>query len=570
MTLRPLTFIYIVSAALLFFYLWSALCYMLLGFDYGAARPWSIFLLYEHFGLQRDYFEKIIIALCIVSACFLGLYVVWVSTGPKTYFGDARWATRAEIKAALLLRKDGLLLGKVYGRYICNDEPLHALVTAPTRSGKGVGIVIPNLLSWGGSALILDIKQENFNLTSGFRAKHQDVYLFSPDNEQGKSHRWNPLDTIRKDAAHRISDTQRLASILLPSPQNAEASMWIEEARDLFIGLTLYVLDVKSVPATIGEIYRTLKTEHSLDKVLEHILEQHKSALDPACIMAFNNFINKASKEQSGVRSSLSSSLNLWSIPSIDAATSASDFNIEDLRRRPASIYFATGLNQLKPLSRIIRLFFELSIDVLTRQLPTDDERHKVLMVIDEFGSLGKMPVIADNLAFIAGYNLRMLNIIQGLAQLDELYGKPARESMLQNSALQVFFAANDETTTQYVSRRVGDQTIQTESISFGQNTIMGTKSQSYTKTDFLKPEEFRRLCTKEAIIFKEGARPIKVQKLVYFKDKAFKARLYAALDIPKLAMQVIAPPVFDIAALEDNEAGNGCIQTRMMEALEF
>lgn len=570
MTLRALTFIYFVSAAGLFLYVWSALCYMLLGFDYSAARPWSIFLLYEHFGLQRDYLEKIIMALCIDSACFLGLFAVWVSTGPKTYFGDARWANMAEIKAALLMRKDGLLLGKAHGRYICNDEPLHTLVTAPTRSGKGVGIVIPNLLSWGGSALILDIKQENFNLTSGFRAKHQNVYLFSPDNEQGKSHSWNPLDTIRKDAAHRISDTQRLASILLPSPQNAEASMWTEEARDLFIGLTLYVLDVTSVPATIGEVYRTLKTEHSLDKVLEHILEQHRSVLDPACIMAFNNFINKASKEQSGVRSSLSSSLNLWSIPSIDTATSTSDFKIEDLRRKPASIYFATGLNQLKPLSRIIRLFFELSIDVLTRQLPTDDEQHKVLMVIDEFGSLGKMSVIADNLAFIAGYNLRMLNIIQGLAQLDELYGKPARESMLQNSALQVFFAANDETTTQHVSRRVGDQTIQTESINFGPNTIMGTKSQSYTKTDFLRPEEFRRLCKKEAIIFKEGARPIKVQKLVYYKDKAFKQRLYPAPEVPDLDIGITAPPVFNIAYLDDDPACNGDLQTRMMTALEY
>jgi len=570
MTLRVSTFLYVAAGVLFFFYIWSAAAYALLGFDYSAARPWSVFLLYAHFDTQHDYIEKIIIALCIDSACFLGLFVVWVSTGPKTYFGDARWATRAEVKAAQLLRKDGMLLGKKHGRYICSDEPLHALVTAPTRSGKGVGIVIPNLLSWRGSALILDIKQENFNLTSGFRAQHQDVYLFSPDDEQGRSHRWNPLDTIREGAAHRISDTQRLASILLPSPQGSEASMWIEEARDLFIGLALYVLDVKNVPATIGEIYRTLKTEHSLDQVLESILVERGQTLDPVCIMAFNNFVNKAPKEQSGVRSSLSSSLNLWSIPAIDAATSASDFRIEDLRRKPASIYFATGLNQLKPLSRIIRLFFELSIDVLTRKLPTDDEPHNVLMIIDEFGSLGKMPVIADNLAFIAGYNLRMLNIIQGLAQLDELYGKPARESMLQNSALQLFFAANDETTSQYVSKRVGDQTTQTESISFGQNTIMGTKSQSYTRTDFLRPEEFRRLCKKEAIIFKEGARPIKVQKLVYFKDRAFKERLYPALDIPKLTVRAIAPPVFDIAALDGNEAGNGDVQTRMMEALEF
>ena len=571
MIMRASTFFLIALGIIAFFHIWSALYYLILGFDYTAARPWSVFLVYAHFGHSHDYLEKMALALLINMAGFTAMAFFWLSTGPKIYFGDARWAKNHEIKRARLLDKEGMLLGKLKRHYISNNEPIHALVTAPTRSGKGVGIVIPNLLSWGGSALILDIKQENFTLTSGFRAQHQNVYLFSPDDEQGRSHKWNPLDTIRKDEAHRISDTQRLASILLPSPHNTEASMWVEEARDLFIGLTLYVLDVEAVPASIGEIYRTLKTEHSLDKVLQHILKEHGSRLDPACVMAFNNFINKASKEQSGVRSSLSSSLNLWSIPSIDAATRSSDFSLADLRRNQTTIYFATGLNQLKPLSRIIRLFFELSIDVLTRKLPDSDEPHQVLMVIDEFGSLGKMPVIADNLAFIAGYNLRMLNIIQGLTQIDELYGKPARESMLQNSALQVFFASNDETTTQYVSRRFGDKTTQTESISFGQNSLMGTKSQSYAKTDFLRPEEFRRFCKKQAVIFKEGARPIKVEKITYFKDKSFKSRLLPALDVPKIDIKRSAPPVFDICALkEDDNMEKEDIETRVMAALEY
>tara|TARA_R110002124_G_scaffold278873_2_gene451090 strand:- start:9725 stop:10219 length:495 start_codon:yes stop_codon:yes gene_type:complete len=164
-----------------------------------------------------------------------------------------------------------------------------------------------------------------------------------------------------------------------------------------------------------------------------------------------------------------------------------------------------------------------------------------------------------------------MLNIVQGLTQIDELYGKPARESMLQNSALQVFFASNDETTTQYVSRRFGDKTAQTESISFGQSSIMGTKSQSYAKTDFLRPEEFRRFCKKQAVIFKEGARPIKVDKITYFKDRSFQRRVIPAAGVPNLETAQPQLPVFNIMALKhDEEVNHEDIQQRVIDALEY
>ena len=147
-----------------------------------------------------------------------------------------------------------------------------------------------------------------------------------------------------------------------------------------------------------------------------------------------------------------------------------------------------------------------------------------------------------------------MLNIVQGLTQIDELYGKPARESMLQNSALQVFFASNDETTTQYVSRR-----------------FMGTKSQSYAKTDFLRPEEFRRFCKKQAVIFKEGARPIKVDKITYFKDRSFQRRVIPAAGVPNLETAQPQLPVFNIMALKhDEEVNHEDIQQRVIDALEY
>jgi type IV secretion system protein VirD4 len=543
---RILYTLFITLGALVFCYVWSALYFMVLGFDYNRALPWSALEVYWRFGAEADYQEKFLISLALTSTAFIGLGLLWFVSKPKNYFGDARWATKSEIKKAQLLEDKGLLLGKLGNEYVRSNEPVHALVTAPTRSGKGVGIVIPNLLSWSDSALILDIKQENFEITSGLRGQHQKVFMFSPADENGRSHKWNPLDTIRDDKIHRTADIQKLATILLPA-ERGESSMWVEEARDLFIALTLYVLDTSDIPSTIGEIYRTLKTQHNLADVLDHILKTNKDKLDPACIMGFNNFLHKAPKEQSGVKSTLSAVLNLWSIPSIDAATSASDFKIEDIRRAQTTIYFGAGLNQLKPLSRLIRLFFELSVDVLTRKMPGEDEPYNVLMMIDEFGSLGKMPVIANNMAFVAGYNLRIVNIIQGLAQLDDLYGKPARENILQNSALQIFYASNDDTTTHYVTRRLGDKTTQTESISYGNNTIFGTKSQSYTKTEFMKPEDFRRLCKKHAVMFKEGTRPVKAKKIIYHQNKDFTDRLMPKIEVPALKIEQKRPPNFDI-----------------------
>ena len=550
---RLLILLFVILGLAAFGYIWSAIYFMLLGFDYNLAMPWSAIEVYARFGSEAIYQEKFIISLLVTAAIFIGATVFWFTSGKKKYFGDARWATRSEIKKAHLFEDKGILLGKIGNIYIRNNEPIHTLIAAPTRSGKGVGVVTPNLLSWTDSAIVLDVKQENFDNTSGFRGLHQDIYLFSPMNIDKKSHRWNPLDTIRSDEFFRIGDIQRLANIIVTSGNNGDAPMWVEEARDLFVGLVLYVLDTDDIPPTLGEIYRTLKTEHDMADVLKEILKAGKDSLDPACIMSFNNFINKAPKEQSGVKSSLSSTLNLWSNKAIDAATSASDFRVEDIKKKQITIYFAVTLDQLDFLSRLIRLFFELSLDVMIRNTPKEDEPYNVLMMIDEFGALGKMPVIIKGLPFVAGYNIRIVNVIQGLGQIDELYGKSARENILQNSAIQIFFAANDDVTAEYVSRRLGDKTIQVESISYGQGTLLGTKSQSYAKTNFMKPEEFRIFSKKDGIIFKENSRPIEVNKIIYYGDTDFTERLRPPMDAPQLKIKDMTLPTFDIISDEKN-----------------
>ncbi|RLA54426.1 MAG: hypothetical protein DRR42_01660, partial [Gammaproteobacteria bacterium] len=303
---------------LVFSFAWSTALYVMLGFHLDAVRPWSIYEYLTYYGLTAG--DANLIGTAFFIACIVGAMTagaLWLSR-PKKYYGDARWAYRSEIRKARLLDGEGILLGRLGGRYLRNGEAGHVLVAAPTRSGKGVGIVIPNLLSWPGSVVVLDIKHENHQITSGFRAKHQRVFKWSPADDEGLSHRFNPLSTIRKDVSHRISDIQRLATILLPHPPHADP-MWQNEARDLFLGLALYVLDDPSQAATIGQIYRILKSEQDVTEVIQLVLDSDELNLDSSARLSLASFLNKAPKERSGVRSNLTAALNLWANPVIDA-----------------------------------------------------------------------------------------------------------------------------------------------------------------------------------------------------------------------------------------------------------
>lgn len=529
-------------ALAVFSFVASAVLYLQLGISLDTVRPWSIFEYLSDDGLHHS--TALWIANAVASATTgTALLALWLAK-PKTYFGDARWATLGEMRAAKLFEKEGLLLGRVGGRYLRNNEAGHVLVAAPTRSGKGVGIVIPNLLSWPGSVVVLDIKHENHALTSGFRAQFQPVFKWSPADDDARSHRFNPLDAIRTDVLHRISDLQRLATILLPQPQNTDP-MWQNEARDLFLGLSLWILDDPDVPSTLGQIYRTLKSDDDLADVIAGLLDSENSNLDPIARLSLANFLNKAAKERSGVKSNLTAALNLWANPVIDAATSASDFDLEALRRRPTSIYVAVKQNQLLTLAPLLGLFFQQCVDVLGRDLPGPDEPHQVLLLIDEFAALGRMEIIENAMAFLAGYRVRFLNIVQGLGQLDTLYGR-GRENLLQNSAVQIFFAANDDTTAQYIAKRLGTQTIRTFSRS--DSPAGSTRTSSYAARPLLLSEEVRRLNTEQAILFKEGARPAMGMKIRYYRNRDLKRRVLAPAAVPALVLD----------ALPSKRVGNG------------
>ena len=509
---------------------WSTALTLMLGRSLNSMAPWAVVSFMSEYGFSGAggsfLFRSFLMAFTAVGVVLAAFLLI----KPPAWYGDARWATAMEIARARLQKKRGLLLGKKGGTYLINDEPLHTLVAAPTRSGKGVGIVIPNLLSWNGSVVVLDIKKENYQLTAGYRADHQKVYMWSPMDAQSAC--YNPFDFVAQEGPDRITDIQKLAQILLPRADHGE-KMWVNEAQSLFLGMALLVLDTPKTPPTFGQVYRLLMGDTPLTKIAEAALDNPK--LDRACHEALANFKNKADKERSGVKSNLTAALALWANPNIDAATSRSDFDLRDFRRARTSVYVGVGQDQLLTLAPLLNMFFQQAVAELSKSLPDKDEPHEVLFLIDEFPMLGAMPTLQKGLALLAGYNIRIVLITQGLGQLDELYGRQATEGILQNCALQVFFASNDDKTTHYVSERLGSKTVPVRSRSQSQDWTAGTTSTSYIARPLLPPEEVRRLPPKKAIIFKETARPVLAEKVRYYEDKKLTKLLWDPPEVPPL-----------------------------------
>ena len=511
-----------IGVGLLFLVVLSLAWGMVLTFQLGRSiqdvLPWTVVEFISVYGVDGRaglYLQESFVWALILTV-LLALPVFFLRR--PTWYGDARWATGGEIRRAKLHAAAGLIVGKKHGKLFINDEPAHALVAAPTRSGKGVGIVIPNLLKWPGSVIVLDIKHENYQRTAGHRAQSQPVHLWSPMAEHSAC--YNPLDFISADRARRITDLQKLATLIVRDDGEG-GSMWTNEARSLFIGLTLLVLDDPDThaPRTIGQVYRLLMHEKDLVQIAEEALDADE--LDEAGRQQLANFKNKAEKERSGVKSQLTQALNLWANPQIDAATAHSDFDLGSLRKQPASIYVGVAQDELLTLAPLLNLFFQQAVEALSHQPAGKDEPHQVLMLIDEFPMLGRMNTLTKGLALLAGYNIRIVLICQGLGQLQEIYHQ-GTEGVLQNCALQIFFASNDDSTTNWVSRRLGQRTVKVQSRNQGQDLAAATTSTSYVGRPLMAPEEVRLLRETKAIIFKEKQRPVLADKIRYYTDKRF------------------------------------------------
>lgn len=525
----------ILLAVLVISWIASYILFSWQGVDPLNSRPWSI---YEPLTADNvDPRLKARASLTLFGVLILALLLVALGPfyKPKGQFGDARWASASDMRKAGLFAKKGVILGRSRGKYVCSDVPTHSLLIGPTRAGKGTGVVIPNCLNWNGSLVVFDVKGENHEISSGFRkAAGQSVFFWSVMARDKLSHRYNPLDQISSDPAHRITDLQIMATLLIDVSERDP--MWGQEARALFTGAALYVLEHRETK-TLGEVYRFLAAADNLKDLCTRILET-TSDISAEVSRALGSYAHKPDREAGSVRSTLLASLRLFENPVVDAATSASDFKISDLRRKRMSIYVGVLASQLETAAPLMRLFFQQVMSILSEAPPKADEPHEVLMLLDEFPSIGPINAVVSAFTLLAGYGVRVLAVAQGLSWLDRTYGRDTRDGIISCCGHQVFMATNDDSTSQYVSKALGERTVSNHSVTkrpFAMSHSTPSKSESVIGRPLMTPEAIRRLDKRKQIIIRESYRPALVNKIAYFKDAAFKKRLLPRAVIPML-----------------------------------
>ena len=474
------------------------------------------------------------IALAIIAIPALAIYLM---PSKKKLFGEARFAKRIDIQKAGLLGDKGIIVGQLGSRYLMFGGQQHAIISAPTRSGKGVGIVIPNLLNWPESVVVLDIKQENWDITSGYRQKHgQECFLFNPAAADYRTHRYNPLAYISADPNFRIDDVQKIANMLFPDVQGTDV-IWTATPRGLFLGVVLYLAETPEKPVTLGQVVRETLKDGDGSQYFASVINDRVTAGNPlsnACVRALNSYISiSAENTRAGIMTSFRSRLELWMNPLVDAATSANDFDLRDVRKKKMSIYLGVTPDNLERMAPLLNLFFQQLIDLNTRELPNQNKqiKYSCMLLMDEFTAIGKIGILSKGISYIAGYGLRMLPIIQSPAQLVDVYGADAAQTFTTNHALNIIFPpkASETQTAKDISEWLGYDTVKTQSQSRSRklfNKDNDSNSTSEQQRALMLPQEITGLGQRRELIIMENVPPILADKVIYFKDIIFVDRL--------------------------------------------
>lgn len=593
---------------------------------------WAYWEHYQHLPVVVKKLKGSLIAAALIGYGVPVMLLIAALRQERSLFGDSRFANASEIAKAGLLGQEGIIVGQWKNRYLLYGDNQFVLLGAPTRTGKGTGMSIPNLLHLDTSAVITDTKGENFLITSKFRAAHgQAVFLFNPfsvvEDAQGiclngKTHRYNPLGYISRDPNLRVTDILDVGYALY---SGASTNPFFDDAaRNLFLGLTLYLCETPSLPCTIGELLRQssgkgkpvkaylqeiilarnyrqfadveLEDIKKRDKVVQVLsciektlgrkldkeelpvvlAEKYPKAqaeflaktlkslgavvklhpivepvetwdgvglppLSKECEDALNRFINTSDATLTSIMATFNAALTLWTSPVVDAATSANDFDLRDVRKKKMSIYVAIPPSKLDQARVLLNLFFTHLIKLNLNQLlhATPELKYRCVIIGDEFTAAGRINVLDKANAYIAGYGMQLITIIQAPSQLEapppDGYGKHGARTLMTNHGCQILYTPRKQEDANEYSEMLGYQTVKGTSHS---RQLSGNGQRSESQSDqrraLMLPQELQAMSLDEQIIMLQGRRPIKCTKVQYFKDPVFMDRLKSVS--PRLA----------------------------------
>lgn len=484
----------------------------------------------------------------------------------KDLHGSARWAKFDDIKKTNLLDGKGVYVGGYKNSkellHLRDESNTHVLAFAPTRSGKGVALILPTLLTnHEKSFFVYDIKGENYALTSGWRATAGNtIYKFEPASFE--SHRYNPLDEIKYGSPSFTKDVQTLADILHSSGdgKGKAEDHWTSKARELSTALIIYTLEDSSRDSTLYYIGNLLTDpEEDLEGTIENLVEtcRHRDAKNILVKLR-----NTPDKERGSIISTFARAFELYSDPIIRRNTETSDFKISDLVNgaSPTSLYFIIQPNDLSRLSNIARIFVTQMLNKLIHGMEFEEgtskqkNAHQLILMLDEFASMKYMPVIEEGLAFIAGYGVRAYIIVQDIEQIYKYYTR--ENSILGNCHTQISYAPNNNATKRHVSEQLGKMTIIQKKITKSSGGGKGSSTSRSTQEvgrELLTPEEAGRLKMisleekgkegGETLIMQSGNYPIKGTRVLYFLNDTLSARS----KVPAIKIDSIAQEGFKL-----------------------
>ncbi len=477
----------------------------------------------------------------IIGSVFRGRY-----TGKLNTFGSSRWANNKLMKRAGLFQPSGVFLGRTERDYIRHDGAEHIMAVAPTRSGKGVGLVVPTLLSWTDSAIIHDIKGENWELTSGWRSKFSHCLLFDPTNP--RSAKYNPLLEVRMGETE-VRDVQNIADILVdPEGMLERRNHWEKTAHSLLVGAILHVLYAEEektlarVASFLSDPERSFKETLDIMMQTQHLGDGLNMEVHPVVAQAARELLNKSDNERSGVLSTAMSFLSLYRDPVVAEVTSQCDWRINDLvsANKPVSLYLVVPPSDISRTKPLVRLILNQIGRRLTEKLEADGlSRRKVLFMLDEFPALGRLDFFESALAYMAGYGLRAFLIAQSLNQIEKAYGQ--NNAILDNCHVRVVFATNDERTAKRISDAIGSTTEMRAMRNYAGHRLAPwlahvMVSRQETARQLITPGEVMQLPSDAELILLAGFSPIRARKIRYFTDQNFTDRVLSAFDISPIS----------------------------------
>jgi type IV secretion system protein VirD4 len=492
-----------------------------------------------------------------------------IPQGLENLHGSARFAHDHELKDMALLEGEGVYLGACIQKvkkltkwyqeenvvYLRHNGPEHVLAFAPTRSGKGVGLVIPTLLSWAASAVIFDIKGENWHLTSGWRRQYAGnlCLKFDPASPEG-SVRFNPLAEVRILTDYEVSDVQNLITMVVDPDGKGLNDHWAKTGHALLVGAVLHCLYVQRAAGRVATLLDVAQTLSDPSKPIEETFNEmltyaHTSnGVHPVVAASARDMLNKAENERSGVLSTAMSFLTLYRDPIVAKNTEVSDFKIRDLmnHEKPISLYLVVSPSDKERLKPLIRLLLNQIVRTLTEKMEFKDGqavkhyKHRLLLLIDEFPTLGKLEIIQETLAFMASYGIKAYLIIQDLSQLYAAYSKD--ESIISNCHIRIAYAPNKIETAKLLSEMLGTTTILRKKVNVSKGAgLFANKTYSISweevQRPLMTPDECSRLPgakkdwrgnikkAGDMLIFVAGFPPIYGKQILYFKDPTFMSR---------------------------------------------